>query len=280
MERGYIKLWRKIDDCEALKELGKVFSRLEAWIDIVMNQARGIDDGDLKRGEFEASYRYLAKRWNWSLGKVQRFVSELQKEPEPMLKRVIHSSIQQTIQQTIHFSVCKYDTYNPTRYTDQYTERYSKRYKLKEGINKGSNEGKESSQAGACSVDPSPSEIEAARLSELLRSRIALRDGEAKAGKLPVPPGWIEDIEKMIRIDNRKPEDIEKVIEWCQREDCFWAPNILSGRKLRDKFDTMRGQMKFNGKMPTTSKAQELEQAAKNTFQQLLDEQNGRKREA
>lgn len=97
--------------------------------------------------------------------------------------------------------------------------------------------------AGAAAVDPSPSEREAERLSELLRARIAVRDGHAKAAKLPVPPGWARDIEKLLRIDGRRPEDVEKVIAWCQQDGCFWAPNVLSGRTLREKFDTMWGQM-------------------------------------
>lgn len=95
----------------------------------------------------------------------------------------------------------------------------------------------DTSQAYAC--DPT-----ALELAESLRDAIHQRDPEAKAGKLPNLPGWIHDIEKLMRIDNRTPEEIREVIAWCQSPDCFWGPNILSGRKLRDKFDTLRGQMR------------------------------------
>jgi hypothetical protein len=33
------------------------------------------------------------------------------------------------------------------------------------------------------------------------------------------------------------------VIDWCQSPGGFWGPNILSGRKLREEFDTLSGQM-------------------------------------
>lgn len=50
---------------------------------------------------------------------------------------------------------------------------------------------------------------------------------------------WATDIEKLIRIDNRTPEEIRAVILWAQAPGCFWAPNILSGAKLREKFPTL-----------------------------------------
>lgn len=46
---------------------------------------------------------------------------------------------------------------------------------------------------------------------------------------------WADDIEKLIRIDQRLPGDIRAVIEFAQR-DSFWRGNILSGAKLREKF--------------------------------------------
>lgn len=46
---------------------------------------------------------------------------------------------------------------------------------------------------------------------------------------------WARDIDKMIRIDKLDPDDIAKVIKWCQ-QDKFWCCNILSGNKLREKY--------------------------------------------
>ena len=49
----------------------------------------------------------------------------------------------------------------------------------------------------------------------------------------------------MRRIDKRTPEQIEFTIKWCQ-QDSFWQANILSTKKLRDKFDTLVAQIKRN----------------------------------
>lgn len=240
MERGYIRLWRKIDDCRELQEPGKIYSKFEAWVDIVMNLARGTDNGDLKRGEFDASCRFLSRAWRWDLHKTHRFITALC--ASGMLERVQRRA-QRIPQRTAQrFRVCNYETYNPLRNANDNANDNAQRNKLKEGLKKE----KETTAyaAGAAAVDPSPSVAEAERLSELLRSRIATRDGNAKAAKLPVPPGWARDIEKLLRIDGRRPEDVEKVIAWCQQDGCFWAPNVLSGKKLREKFDTMWGQMR------------------------------------
>ena len=53
---------------------------------------------------------------------------------------------------------------------------------------------------------------------------------------------WAADIDKLIQIDNRPPESIEKVIRWSQ-SDTFWKVNILSGAKLRAKWDTLTAKM-------------------------------------
>lgn len=57
---------------------------------------------------------------------------------------------------------------------------------------------------------------------------------------------WASDIDKMIRLDHRKPERIEEVIRWCQK-DTFWQANILSAKTLREKFDKLELQMERNG---------------------------------
>jgi len=49
---------------------------------------------------------------------------------------------------------------------------------------------------------------------------------------------WAKDVDLMIRRDKRKPEMIEKIIDWCQKDD-FWHKNILSIAKLRKQFDRL-----------------------------------------
>ncbi|MFB6088922.1 MAG: hypothetical protein ABEK36_04045, partial [Candidatus Aenigmatarchaeota archaeon] len=56
---------------------------------------------------------------------------------------------------------------------------------------------------------------------------------------------WAKHIRLMREQDNRKPEKIRKVIEWCQ-EDQFWQDNILSTSKLREQFDQLELKMRKN----------------------------------
>jgi hypothetical protein len=66
MYRGFTFLWRKIWSNAVLVEPGKRFSRMEAWLYITNALAAGKEDQALrlKRGEFVASIRFLAKAFN------------------------------------------------------------------------------------------------------------------------------------------------------------------------------------------------------------------------
>ena len=88
MDRGYTRLYRKFWDNEFLHERGKSYSKREAWLYIVNVLANGIDRDGLKRGEFQASYRYLSKAWRWDVAKVYRFLDALIEKK--MLEKVKH----------------------------------------------------------------------------------------------------------------------------------------------------------------------------------------------
>ena len=53
---------------------------------------------------------------------------------------------------------------------------------------------------------------------------------------------WAISFRLMRDSDRRRPEDIRAVIDWATANS-FWRPNILSAAKLREKFDTLKGQM-------------------------------------
>ena len=61
--------------------------------------------------------------------------------------------------------------------------------------------------------------------------------------KSPNIDEWANHVSKMRRLDNRTPEQIEYIIKWCQ-QDHFWQGNILSTKKLREKFDQLIAQVK------------------------------------
>ena len=77
------------------------------------------------------------------------------------------------------------------------------------------------------------------RLAEMLLDLIL----EAKPDfRRPDLNRWAVEIDRMIRLDGRRPERIEAVIRWC-RADAFWQSNILSTAKLRKHFDRLELQM-------------------------------------
>ena len=49
---------------------------------------------------------------------------------------------------------------------------------------------------------------------------------------------WSDEVRKINEIDKRSFEQIEFLIQWSQK-DSFWSTNILSTKKLREKFDTL-----------------------------------------
>jgi hypothetical protein len=60
--------------------------------------------------------------------------------------------------------------------------------------------------------------------------------------KEPNLQAWAKEIDLMVRKDGRDPGRIQKVIQWAQK-DSFWHKNILSTRKLREKFDQLEMAM-------------------------------------
>ncbi|PHB24749.1 hypothetical protein COE80_17110 [Bacillus pseudomycoides] len=61
--------------------------------------------------------------------------------------------------------------------------------------------------------------------------------------KEPNFDNWANEFRLMRERDNREPQEIKDVIDWCQA-DLFWQGNILSPKKLREKFDQLTIQMK------------------------------------
>lgn len=62
---------------------------------------------------------------------------------------------------------------------------------------------------------------------------------------------WAEDINKLFRIDGRTYEQIEYMIRWVQK-DTFWSTNILSARKLREKFNDLIPKVKASAQKSKT----------------------------
>jgi len=86
MYRGYIKLYRKIQDNHLWKK-SKVKSQAEAWLDIIMEvqHREEPENVDIKmtplicyQGDSLNSLKTWASRWGWTVNKVWRFLKLLQ----------------------------------------------------------------------------------------------------------------------------------------------------------------------------------------------------------
>lgn len=122
MKEGYIKLYRGLEDNPLWTF--DVFSKAQAWIDLLLltNHKTGhikLRNGEMvqiNRGECGWSMKSLAKRWQWSRGKVKRFFDYLKNEkmiqqtniPNATVIKVLNyerfqndtTNGQQTVQQT------------------------------------------------------------------------------------------------------------------------------------------------------------------------------------
>lgn len=82
------------------------------------------------------------------------------------------------------------------------------------------------------------------KLSEYLFEKIRENNPDHKE---PNFENWAKHIDLMIKIDKRTPDRIKEVIDWCQKDN-FWYKNILSTKKLREKFDQLILNMGKNKK--------------------------------
>jgi hypothetical protein len=54
---------------------------------------------------------------------------------------------------------------------------------------------------------------------------------------------WSKEVDLMLRLDKRDPQDIRSTIQWlfnsCDKDAQFWSTNILSPKKLRKHYDRL-----------------------------------------
>lgn len=86
---------------------------------------------------------------------------------------------------------------------------------------------------------------EALSLADRLRDHILARlpgYRECSAKRWPTTrTRWAKDLRLAREQDDRSWADLGAVIDWSQA-DAFWAPNILSGKKVREKFDQLEAK--------------------------------------
>lgn len=114
MSSGYIKLYRSIQDNPAWT--AEPFSRQQAWIDLLLlaNHAPSFvriagRKIEMERGQLAWSIVNLANRWQWSSGKVSRFINEL---------KTMHQIEHQNKVVTSVITIVNYDRYQSNDVSD------------------------------------------------------------------------------------------------------------------------------------------------------------------
>lgn len=121
---GYVRIYRDIMKHHMLQPAK--FSKLEVWLWMLFEaswKTRRLDVMGktviIERGQFCASYRFMASRWGWSVGSVQRIISRFSKE------KMIRTK---TDTGQLVITICKYEEYQndaPDGDTEAIQERYT-----------------------------------------------------------------------------------------------------------------------------------------------------------
>ena len=222
MNRGYVHLWRKVEDSAVFQNEGllKVFiwciiraNHKETFIKV--KTGRGFSEVKLLPGTFLFGRESAAKKLHMSPSTVWKRILKLKKLDFLNIESNTHYSIVYIINWPIYQAAAE--------------ERNS------EGDRQGTAKEHRQECNNVKNKKTFLSDSIEIRLSELLLEKILSRNPTFKKPNLQ---SWTSDIDLMIRIDNRLPENIRSVIEWCQ-EDPFWQNNILSTSKLRKQFDQL-----------------------------------------
>jgi len=116
--QGWISLHRKIQENDLWKE-PRVFSRAEAWIDILMEVQHDEKQSETMiknviitcdRGQSIKSIQTWAERWTWSVSMTRRFLHLLKREKMVLIEN---------LRKTTRLTVCNYTTYQQKRISNE-----------------------------------------------------------------------------------------------------------------------------------------------------------------
>lgn len=99
MGKGWIAIHRSLQDNWLWKKNNEPFDKRSAWIDLLLltthTDGKELYKGQLitrKRGEINCSILWLAQRWRWSRGKVERFLNLLETDGMLTQKRTANGT--------------------------------------------------------------------------------------------------------------------------------------------------------------------------------------------
>ena len=112
------------------------------------------------------------------------------------------------------------------------------------------------------------------QLSQYLFSKMVQNNPEAKKPNYQL---WADDIRKMVELDGRTPQQVQGMIDWSQSDE-FWKTNILSAKKLREKYDQMKVTANANyKKKPKTERLPDWAEKTPDSKETPVDPEEQRK---
>lgn len=259
---GWIKLHRSIKNNLLWND--EPFTKAQAWIDLLLH-ANFTDNQilikgqalNLKRGQQARSEITLAETWQWSRGKVRRFLELLKKQG--MIEH-------ETGHLTSVITICNYDSFQSDSTADGTSV----------GTSGGTSVGqvpvhsKECKERKECEEGKKPSSQrkfsdDDLRLAQWIFGLIRMLNNNAKE---PNFDSWANTIRLMRERDNRTHGEIASVFKWAN-QDNFWQTNILSPAKLREKFDqlSIKANQQSEQKQPKRTRGDELAEQARSIIE-------------
>ncbi|HLR41647.1 MAG TPA: Replication protein O [Pseudogracilibacillus sp.] len=254
MQKGWIKLDRKIRGHWLYRER-RVFSKYEAWIDLLMSvnfvDNKFLFDGvltEVPRGSMITSLRMLADEWRWSITKVKNFLVLLESDQMIRLeidtkKTVIsivgyekYEDVKDTEvteeEQQNNSEMTKRKQQNNNEMTEKETKKNVKNLENVKNVKKEKNKQKRSFSYTFENLDMHLAKI---MFEKMLKNNPSYRAPDFER--------WAQDIYLMRKRDQRTEEQIRFLINWTQT-NTFWKAKILSPNQLREKFSSLSIQVK------------------------------------
>jgi len=237
--RGYYIKARKIEDSQIAHSPPHVREIWDLLIRDANHKDRKCGDTIIRRGQILTSYKDIRERLHWKIGWRKKTYSKWQ--CESTMKQLKSATMITTKKTTrgIIISIVNYDYYqNPENY-ENHKKADMKATIKPQNTDTTNNKGKNCKNGKKGNIKEFTSDsIEYGLAKHLFDSIRSFKEDFKK----PNLQTWAKHIDYMLRLDERNPERIEAVINWCTRND-FWKSNILSTEKLRQQFDRLEIEM-------------------------------------
>ena len=264
---GWISLHRQMQSHWLWKE--KPFDKRSAWIDMLLMASHcdnkfvlGNELMVVEVGQFITSELKLMDRWGWSKTKVRSFLKLLQDD-----KMIV----KKTDRKKTTINIVNYRVWQESETTEKPQKNHEETAKKPQkdtinNVNNYNNVNKDNKESiVANKFDNESFEI---KICNYLIEKILENNPKAKVPiSLSDKQKWAVHIDLMIRRDSRTEDEIMKVIKFAT-EDSFWSSNILSTKKLREKFDTLFVQSK-DKKQPKKNSVIDYDGQRKYDFEKL-----------